>query len=114
VCSSDLFRHQFAVEFDRRNSNDYKCYTVGTFDFCDYLDKETGYSEPDPYSYTDIVSLCRRITGVNLSIGYYDEHTEKERLVLSEWLHTLEMSRRWLASNDLPLFLRGEYADMNL
>lgn len=108
------YSHQFAVQFDRRNSSDYKCYTVGTYDFCDYLDRETGYSEPDPYSYTDIVSLCRRITGVNLSIGYYDEHSENERLVVSEWLHTLEKSRRWLAKDHLPLFLRGEYAALNL
>lgn len=102
------FSHRFAVQFDRMNGGDYKCYTVGSYDFRNYLDKETGYSEPDLCSYTDIVSLCRRITGVNLSIGYYDEHTENERLVLNEWLHTLEISRRWLASDYLPLFLREE------
>lgn len=103
--------HQFAVQFDRRNASDYKCYTVGTQSFCSYIEMETGYSEPDPYRYTDIVALCRRITGVNLSIGYYDEHTQNERLVIGEWLHTLEICRKWLSKSDLPLFLRGKNAE---
>jgi hypothetical protein len=99
--------HQFAVQFDRRNSRDYKCYTVGTEDFSCYIEDETGYTMPDVFSYTDIVTLCHRITGVNLSIGYYNEHSANERLVVNEWLHTLEMAETWLNKPDLPLFLRG-------
>ena len=108
------YSHRFAVQFDRRDSNNYKCYNVGTKDFREYLGQETGYSEPDRASYTDIVSLCRRITGVNLSIGYYNEHTENEMLVVREWIHTLEMSRTWLENDYLPLFLMGEYAALNI
>jgi hypothetical protein len=99
--------HQFAVQFDRRNSRDYKCYTVGTNEFSAYIEKETGYTEPDPFKYTDIVTLCRKITGVNLSIGYYNEHTKNESLVLSEWMNTLDLCRVWLKKPDLPKFLRN-------
>jgi hypothetical protein len=99
--------HQFAIQFDRRNSRDFKCYTVGTNEFCAYIEKETGYTEPDPFKYTDIVTLCRRITGVNLSIGYYNEHTEKEYLNISEWEQTLNIARKWLEKTDLPEFLRN-------
>jgi hypothetical protein len=44
--------------------------------------------------------------GVNLSVGYYNEHTENERLVLAEWLHTLEMAQNWLTAPVLPAFRR--------
>ncbi|MGE5406699.1 MAG: hypothetical protein ACM3NR_03215 [Methanosarcina sp.] len=108
------FSHRFAVQFDRRNKNDYKCYNVGTPEFRKYLNRVTGYREPDTSSYTDIVTVCRRITGVNLSIGYYHEHSEEERLVVREWLNTLEMSRRWLGKEYLPSFSRREYAVSNI
>jgi hypothetical protein len=64
----------------------------------------TGYIEPDRYSYTDIVTLCREITGVNLSVGYRNEHSYKESLVLDEWLNTLNLCRRWLSEESLPRF----------
>lgn len=97
-------QHQFAVEFDRRNGSDYKCYTVGTDPFRAYVARNTGYTEPDRKSNTDIVTLCKDICGVNLSIGYRDEHTPEESLALTEWLHTLAVSRRWLTPAGLPRF----------
>ncbi|MBA4373225.1 MAG: hypothetical protein C0402_10240 [Thermodesulfovibrio sp.] len=96
--------HQFMIQFDRRGATDFKCYTVGTDDFREYISRVTGYSEPDRMSYTDIVSLCRKITGVNLSIGYYDEHDENEHLIVAEWQNTLDVCRRWLSDEDLPRF----------
>ena len=64
----------------------------------------TGYSEPDRRSRTDIVALCRQVPGVNLSVGYYGEHTARERLDIREWRHTLAVCRRWLAQTPLPAF----------
>ncbi|HJW87414.1 MAG TPA: hypothetical protein VJ440_12350, partial [Candidatus Brocadiaceae bacterium] len=54
--------------------------------------------------FTDIVTLCRRITGVNLSIGYRNEHTDDEHLVLQDWQHTLDVCRTWLSRAELPRF----------
>lgn len=96
--------HGFAIEFDRRNGSDFKCYDVGSDDFRRYVGSVTGYAEPDRRSFTDITVLCRRICGANLSIGYHDEHTEFETLDVSEWRGTLEISRRWLSSPILPRF----------
>jgi len=98
--------HQFVVQFDRRNSRDFKCYKVGTDEFRAYVEANTGYSEPDPLFYTDIVTLCRDITGVNLSIGYYKEHTKKEYLSIKDWQNTLALCRRWLSEKKLPKFRR--------
>jgi hypothetical protein len=96
--------HQFMVEFDRKNGRDFKCYNVGTPEFRAYVGSMTGYTEPDFRSSTDIVTLCRTICGVNLSVGYRNEHSIGECLVLSDWQHTLDMSRKWLSSDDLPRF----------
>ena len=101
--------HQFVVQFTLGNSKIYKTYTVGTWDFVDYIEKETNYTEPDIFGYEDIVSLCHKITGVNLSIGYYQENTENESIVTEEWLNTLNLCRKWLRKEYLPRFLRPKY-----
>ena len=102
-------KHNFVLEFDRRNGRDYKCYDVGTPEFRYYIKAMTGYAEPDRHPYTDIGILCRNIPGANLSVGYRNEHTAQEYLVVKEWQRTLDMSRRWLGEPGLPKFkLRNE------
>ncbi len=96
--------HQFMIQFDRRHGTDFKCYSVGTDEFRLYLQQVTGYSEPNRSAYTDIVTLCRTITGVNLSVGYRKEHSCLESLSIQEWQHTLDLCRTWLANPDLPRF----------
>ena len=102
--------HAFAVQFDRRNHREFKCYDVGTPEFRSYIQHATGYTEPDRRNATDICTLCDplddgpRMCGVNLSVGYYDEHTPDEHLVVAEWQHTLNLARRWLAVAVLPCF----------
>ncbi|MEI6715423.1 MAG: hypothetical protein WCO60_16825 [Verrucomicrobiota bacterium] len=97
-------RHMFAIEFDRRGSSDFKCYDVGTDAFRAYCAEKTGYRDAGNSSSTDIRHLCQDICGVNLSVGYYDEHTEAERLVVSEWEHTLSIVQSWLSADELPRF----------
>lgn len=100
--------HQFIVQFDRRNGKDFKCYSVGTDDFRAYISEKTGYTEPDRSSGTDIVALCRDITGVNLSVGYHYEHSEDEYLDLKEWHNTLNLCRKWLTEEELPRFKKED------
>lgn len=96
--------HQFIVQLDRKNDKDFKCYSVGTDEFRTYVKNTTGYLEPDLLSYTDIVTLCRDVCGVNLSVGYHNQHTEDEYLVIKEWENTLNMCHRWLSESELPHF----------
>jgi len=102
--------HGFAVQFDRRGSGDAVFYDVGTDAFRAYVAAMTGYAEPDLFSTTDIRVLCRAITGVNLSVGYHNEHKDKEYLDLAAWRHTLAVARGWLTPSGLPRF-RREAAD---
>lgn len=96
--------HRFIIQLDRRNGTDFKCYNVGTDEFRSYIKSTIGYTEPDLCSNTDIVDLCRNICGVNLSIGYYKEHTENEHLIVQEWLNTLNICRNWIVEPTLPPF----------
>jgi hypothetical protein len=96
--------HQFVIEFDRRNGRDFKCYDVGTDEFRSYVAEKTGYTEPDRRSSTDIKILCRDIAGVNLSIGYHNEHHDNEHLKIAEWENTLNVVKEWLSEPNLERF----------
>jgi len=98
-------KHQFIVEFDRKNGREFKCYdNAGTPKFKKYISEKTGYTEPDKRGFTDIVTLCTEICGVNLSIGFYNEHSEEDYINTEEWLHTLNLCRNWLSESKLPRF----------
>ena len=96
--------HQFMVQFDRQNAREYKCYCVGSDEFRQYVEDNTGYTEPDRCNRTDIVKLCRKIPGVNLSIGYYEPHDLTASLNVKQWSDTLNMCRKWLSKSELPKF----------
>jgi hypothetical protein len=104
---AELNTHQFMVQFDRRNAKEFKCYEVGSDPFRAYVQQQTGYTEPDRLRGTDIRVLCREVCGVNLSCGYYDEHTPAETIVFAEWEHTLNVARAWLSQHELPKFALG-------
>jgi hypothetical protein len=91
------------VQFDRQGSTDFKCYNVGTPEFRKFISKETSFIEPDLYSFTDITILCDSVCGVNLSVGYYNEHTSQETINYKEWLNTLNTTKT-LLSKSLPKF----------
>jgi hypothetical protein len=96
-------RHQFAVQFDRRNRNDIVFYDVGTQEFADYVSKETGYTPTGGFS-TDIKHICKTVCGVNMSTGYVGEHTTEEKLVLDHFQNTLEAAHTWLSKDKLERF----------
>ena len=98
--------HQFMIQLDRRNGQDFKCYDVGNDEFREFIASNTGYSEPNRSSLTDICTLCQDICGVNFSVGYYNEHSSAEFLNIYEWVNTL-MVVKSLISMELPRFERS-------
>ncbi len=99
--------HEFVIQLDRCNGRDFKCYDVGTDEFRSYVADKTGYTEPDRRATTDIVTLCREVAGVNLSVGYHNEHGNQEHLNIAEWKHTLNLCCRWMAERELPRFRKN-------
>ena len=68
------------IQLDRANEKDMVFYNCDNIDLINYIEK-FGFIE-DWGTFTDISILAPvwEIGAVNLSIGYLDEHTEKERL----------------------------------
>ncbi len=94
----ELNGHCYMIEFDRRHADDYKTYNIPVSDdFRRFIEDSTGYHDAGKASSTDIVHLCNEICGVNLSVGYYYEHTPDECLVPGEWINTLSIARKMLA-----------------
>lgn len=88
--------HAFAVQFDRKGHKDVVFYDVATNNFVKYVKEQTGYTPTQGFS-TDIKHLCKKISGVNISVGYHDEHAPNERLVVDQWENTLAIAKEWLS-----------------
>lgn len=79
---------RLCIELDRMNSNDavfYSCPSKEARSYC----KGFGWKEATG-SFTDISVVCPAwdIAGVNLSVGYYAQHTSRESLKLGELCDT--------------------------
>ena len=91
---SDL---KYVIELDRRGSNDCVFYDCENPKFTEYV--EAFGFEYNFGSYTDICEFCPtwKIAGVNLSIGYRDEHSVSEVLFVGRMYSTIEKVKKMLA-----------------
>ncbi len=92
--------HNFAVQFDRAGRNDLVFYDVGSDEFVEYCEKETGFKFAEG-TYTDIRVLCEKMCGVNISVGYKNEHTCNEVLNTRWWERTARTAYNWLSKDNL-------------
>ena len=91
--------HNFIVQLDKRGSGEFKCYNVGSEEFIKYIKEKTNFKYVKPFSYTDVAALCKNVCGVNLSVGYYNEHTPKENLVYKDWLKTFKATQKLIKNS---------------
>jgi len=111
---NEFNEHQYILEFDRRNARDYKVYDISvTNEFKRFIEKETGFTEADRASSTDITVLCDKICGANLSVGYYYEHRIRECLVYKEWENTLNIARKMLEPTQKKFRVRQVDANLD-
>ena len=91
-------KSKYVLQFDKKNGNEYKTYHIPvTKRFKEFIEKNYQFVHVCGGSGTDIVNLCSdKVCGANLSIGYYNPHTTKEYLVLSEWQNVLDKTRALL------------------
>lgn len=102
--AAELNASRFMIQLDRRGNSDCKYYDLPVGDdFREYVKRKTGFDEPDRSSSTDIRCLCTEACGVNLSVGYYNEHCSSEVLALEDWLKILGILDGWLAE-EIPSF----------
>ena len=90
---------KFIVELDRRNATDIVFYDCDNPDFTKYIENVTGYIEAIG-SYSDICEIAPKIkvAAVNLSCGYYQEHTLQHYVVWEEMHNTLQVTKKLIKS----------------
>lgn len=107
----EINKHQFAIQMDRMNDADLAFYGVASNQFKDWCEKQfKGYKRLHGM-WTDICNLCSEyrhktdcLDGVNISVGYYRQHTTEEYVELSEWHRTLSLLYENLSKEEIPKF----------
>lgn len=87
----------FMVQIDRRGSNDAVFYSCDNKEFTKWIEETTGYKEKSG-TFTDICDIMpvAKTAAVNLSSGYYNEHSKDEYIVIEELEHTIETVEKLL------------------
>lgn len=95
---------KYMIELDRRGTNDCVFYDCDNTKFVEYVES-FGFTEAFG-TYSDICELCPDwgVAGVNLSIGYVDEHSHQELLYVSPMLATIEKVKKMLQVEEIPAF----------
>ena len=96
---------KYIIQLDRRGSDDCVFYSCNNPEFDAYVESfgfVTNFG-----SFSDISAICPawKIAGVNLSIGYYDEHSVSETLYIGQMFNTIKKVKRMLeAAESAPFF----------
>ena len=80
----------FLIELDRRGAQDAVYYHCANTSFMEYIESFGFVRTLGLWSDISILCPICRICGVNLSVGYYDEHTFQETLNLRELRDTIQ------------------------
>lgn len=104
VCPFDDLR--YVIQLDRRGTVDCVFYDCDNPEFVKYVE---GFGFIETFgSFTDISDLCPawKVAGVNLSVGYRDEHSTSEVLFASPLFSTIEKVKKMLSVpvEDIPSF----------
>lgn len=86
----------YAIEFDRKGKNDAVFYSCDNDEFEDFVTKEFYKTAYGSFSDISVVAPFLKCAAVNLSCGYYNAHTEKEYVVITEMLESMNAACRML------------------
>ena len=83
--AKDIEKMLFLIELDRAHSNDLVFYKDGNSEFHEFCQKTTGYKRAFG-SFSDISTLAphSKVSAVNISCGYYNQHKPEEYVVWDE------------------------------
>ena len=87
----ELKELKFFIELDRCNANDVVFYDCGNKDFQKFVEDTTGF-ETNFGSFSDIshLSPATDVASVNISCGYYKQHTLEEYVVYEEMMDAIK------------------------
>ncbi len=104
--AEDLKTLKFFAELDRANANDAVFYDCGNKDFQTFVCETTDFKE-NFGSFSDIshLSPATDVASVNLSCGYYKQHTLDEYVVFEEMENAIQATIKLIeAANDVEQF----------
>lgn len=112
TCKSLEGKINYAIALDRANANDAVYYNCNNKDFVKFI--EQNFWEMAYGSYTDICEICPEIgcAGVNLSCGYYNQHTFNEYVVIKEMRRAIKEVKRLIkrtTDNDVFDYIESAY-----
>ena len=102
------FELNFLIELDRRGSIDSVYYDCANDDFEEYINRFGFKSDWGTFTDISIIAPAWEVAAVNLSVGYYQEHTRGEYLVLDELDATIDKVCNILRDPDMKAY---EYID---
>lgn len=96
-----LFRklnaHQFMIELDWRGTGGCLYNQVeNTQAFKDYISSHLGFQDSHQKGGCDLQVLCQKICGVNIGVGYHNNHHTTEILNVAEWENTYQVLSAFL------------------
>lgn len=103
----------YMIEFDRKGSNDAVFYDCDNPEFTEFITKEFYKESYGTFSDIDTLAPAIGCAAVNLSCGYYNAHTKKEYVVLSEMEASIEAACNILSrttEEDKFEYIESKYA----
>lgn len=95
---------RYIIQLDRQGHSDCVFYGCKNKEFIDYVEDFGFFTAIG--SFSDISALCPKwgVAGVNLSIGYKNEHSREEILYVTPMMVTIEKVKKMLTKQDIPYF----------
>lgn len=88
---------KYIIEFDRRGSNDCVFYECGNDKFMNYIESFGFKTKCGTYSDISVLGSEWNIASVNLSSGYYLEHTNEEYIIFHELVNNIKRVQKMLS-----------------
>ena len=96
---------KYIIEFDRRGKDDCVFYECGNEKFIDYIESFNFKINYGSYSDISVLGSAWDIATVNLSCGYYNEHTSREYVIFDQLQKTIKRAKHMLkAIKNAPYF----------
>jgi hypothetical protein len=110
--SRDL-KFNYIIEFDRKGSNDAVFYNCDNEDFEKFITKDFFKTAYGSFSDISVIAPALKCAAVNLSCGYYNAHTEKEYVLISEMRRVIDEACKILertTDSDVFEYVESEYS----
>lgn len=109
---SDGLKFNYIIEFDRRGKHDAVFYNCDNEEFEEFITKEFFKTAWGTFSDISTIAPALGIAAVNLSCGYYEAHTTKEYVVMSEMNKVIEEACKILertTEKDVFEYIEADY-----